>query len=174
MSEECEGLKPRQFRKWHQGWSREVKEQPSRHPDNWTQCHHHPLWMAVSSSCPTAWPWFSDATHRRWRQSHLPMTSPGFQSQTTVSCRKTRDSFNKAIFPGFCWKHAAPPTGFSGPLYAICKPVKERPERGLYISSSHIFCSPYWRAKSIPNSQERKYDWPILGWCPSFFWKEII
>lgn len=154
-----------------QARGQEVKKQPSSHPDTWSQCCHLPCeCLCPPGSC------FQMPHPDGWRQGHLPVISLGLQSQTSVSCRKTSASFNKTIFPGFCWHCAAPVTGFSSPHYGIYKPVRERPGREPHISSSHTSCSPAWRAAPTPNSQERKCDWPNSGQCPppTFFWKEII
>lgn len=82
---ECEGLIPRQCRGRCPARSQEVREQPSRYPDTWTQSCHPPMWMAVSSSCRRVWPWFSDATAdvratfpwHHWVSSHIPLFPAG-------------------------------------------------------------------------------------------------
>lgn len=145
--------------------AREVKEQPLRQLTRWRHPHR---WPTATSSPPTLWPVFSSLMCG-WRQGHLPVTSPGLQSQTIVSYRKTSDSFNKLIF----WvllTVQSPWLGFPVPFMLFAN-LSRRDQRGEFPSP--LLISSPAQPESTPNSWERKYNWLILGQRRPLFWREV-
>lgn len=65
---------------------------------------------------------------------------------------------------GFCWQCSPPDWVFQSPL---CYLQTCQGETGKGTSMS----SP---VQTESNSQEGKYDWPMLGQCPPWLWRELI
>ena len=167
--------------------AQKVKEQLASHPEARTPSSHvtgcvlrlYPSlalsWLSAADARATFLWCQQDSSHwhcflqevilwRRILTTRPPGNSPGrkwFFDQGDIILASANSS-------------AGPWTGFPSPLHAICKPVEERPERGLWIFFTHILSSP---DKGLSQSQIlRRGDMigPTWASVKLLFLKEVI